>query len=143
MKDKDAKKKDYATKTEINELNNKFDKLLDVLAKKPEDKKEEHPEVKIEQQPTPDSFQNPKWIEAVRKILGSKVGIHIVYSDKGPVKIQISIPEELSNAPEDIWEFYKCDTRTIVLNSGEGSDKIKIGCTKIAHNLGLDKKDLR
>jgi len=140
MEDKNAKK-NYATKGEIGELNEKFDKLLEVLAKKPEDKKE--PDVVIETQASPEMATNPKWIQAVREILGDKVGINILYPDNGPIKVQINIPRELSNSPEDLWSYYKCDIRTIVLNSGEGIDKIKLGCQKIARNLGIDSRSVR
>ena len=131
-------KKDYATKTEFDELNSKFDKLIDVLS--PKDKAKEQ-EVKVEQQT--ETSTNPKWVQAVREILGDKVGVNILYSDNGPIKVQIDIPREISNSPEDLWDYYKCDIRTIVLNSGEGLDKIKLGCQKIAKNLGIDPRSIR
>ena len=131
-------KKDFATKTEFDELNSKFDKLIDVLS--PKDKAKE-PEVKVEQQT--ETSTNPKWVQAVREILGDKVGVNILYPDNGPIKVQIDIPREISNSPEDLWDYYKCDIRTIALSSGEGIDKIKIGCQKIAKNLGIDSRSVR
>ena len=129
-------KTEYATKEEIGELNTKFDKLIDVLS--PEKKESE---VVIERQP--ETATNPKWVQAVREILGDKVGVNILYPDNGPIKVQIDIPREISNSPEDLWDYYKCDIRTIVLNSGEGIDKIKLGCQKIAKNLGIDPRSVR
>lgn len=131
-------KTDNVSKADFNELSDKFDKLIDVLSPSKEPKKEE---VVIETQP--ETATNPKWVQAVREILGDKVGVNILYPDNGPIKIQINIPREMSNSPEDLWDYYKCDIRTIVLNSGEGLDKIKLGCQKIAKNLGIDPRSVR
>ena len=134
-------KKNYATKTEFDELNSKFDKLIDVLSPEVIKLSKKEPEVKVEQQI--ETSTNPKWVQAVREILGDKVGVNILYPDNGPIKVQIDIPREISNSPEDLWDYYKCDIRTIVLNSGEGIDKIKLGCQKIAKNLGIDPRSVR
>ena len=141
--EKDKKvKEEYASKEEIKSLNDKFEKLLEILtpSKSAIPSKEE---VVIEMQPVPEKFTNPKWIQAVEEVLGKKVGVNVIYSDNGPIKIQLNIPKEISNASSDLWSYYKCDIRTIVLNSGEGLDKIKLGCQKIAKNLGLDSRDIR
>ena len=131
-------KTDNVSKAEFNELSDKFDKLIDVLSP---DKTKKEPEVVIETQP--EAFSNPKWVKAVRDILGDKVGVNILFPDNGPIKVQIDIPREMSNSTEDLWDYYKCDIRTIAIGSGEGIDKIKLGCQKIAKNLGLDPRSVR
>lgn len=82
--------------------------------------------------PIPEEYRR-----AVNDILSDKFGIKVIPSTNSPdFLLQILVPQEYSNAGEQIWKDAKADIRSKVLTYGEGLLGVKTYVELVKTNLG-------
>lgn len=134
-KKEEEKKEEFITKEYFEE---QFGKLLNLVEKIAEPKSVEKPEdiaaAQVSRTPVP-----PEWNLYIDSHLGKEIGRSVFYPKSGTGFIlQMSIPKELSNAPEDHWNYYHHDFRTKAIDPREGFEGVKTYVDLVAKNLKLD-----
>ena len=132
----------YATKEDLDRINNSLEKLTGLLEKKAEPAFAiKEPEQKApEYEKTPDEPDKspvpPKWRAIVDEVLGTDFGVNIVYPDQGSgFLFKIIVPLNKSNATKDYLELYKTDIRTKAVSYQDGIEGVKQFCERVKKNL--------
>jgi hypothetical protein len=85
-------------------------------------------------------FPVPKeYVMAVEEILSGEFGINIIPHPQMPqFELQILVPKQYSNAPEEIWKDVKADIRSKVITYGEGIGGVRTYIELVKSNLGAE-----
>ena len=116
----------------IDKMNERIDIITaPPIINKPTEVKEEAPTDKTTF-PVPEEYRT-----AVNEILSDRFGIKVIPSTSGPEFLfQLLVPQEYSNAGEQIWKDAKADIRSKVLTHGEGLLGVKTYIELVKTNLG-------
>lgn len=135
---------EFVTKTDFDE---KFGQLLNLVEKMVEPKTGEaqsgvvaQPQTEAVRAAAPDKTPVPaEWNFYIDEKLGKDVGRSVFYPKSGNgFTLQMSIPRDLSNAPDDHWNYYKHDLRSKAIDPREGFEGVKVYIDLVARNLKLD-----